>query len=55
MILKSEIYNFHRLDLARRVGFIATVYDEGRCRSPVRIIRRDELTAPNVIRAVSRI
>ena len=28
MILKSEIYNFHRLDLMRQVGFIVTVYDE---------------------------
>jgi hypothetical protein len=29
VILKSEIYNFHRLDLMRQVGFIVTVYDEG--------------------------
>ena len=29
MILKSEIYKFHRLDLMRQVGFIVTVYDEG--------------------------
>jgi hypothetical protein len=28
MILGSEIYNFHRLDLTRQVGFIVTVYDE---------------------------
>ena len=28
MILKSEIYNFHRLDLMRQVGFTVTVYDE---------------------------
>ena len=28
VILKSEIYNFHRLDLMRQVGFIVTVYDE---------------------------
>ena len=28
VILKSEIYKFHRLDLTRRAGFIATVYDE---------------------------
>jgi hypothetical protein len=28
VILKSEIYNFHRLDLTRQVGFIVTVYDE---------------------------
>ena len=28
MILKSEIYNFHRLDLTRPVGFVVTVYDE---------------------------
>ena len=28
MILKSEIYNFHRLYLMRQVGFIVTVYDE---------------------------
>ena len=25
MILKSEIYNFHRLDLMRQVGFIVMV------------------------------
>jgi hypothetical protein len=28
VILKSEIYNFHRLDLTRKTGFIVTVYDE---------------------------
>jgi hypothetical protein len=28
MILKFEIYNFHRLDLTRQAGFIVTVYDE---------------------------
>ncbi len=28
MILKSETYNFHRLDLTRQSGFIVTVYDE---------------------------
>jgi hypothetical protein len=28
MILKSETYNFHRLDLTRQNGFIVTVYDE---------------------------
>ena len=28
LILKSEIYNFHRLDLIRRAGFIVTIYDE---------------------------
>ena len=28
VILQSEIYNFHRLDLMRQVGFIVTVYDE---------------------------
>ena len=28
MILKSETYNFHRLDLTRQAGFIVTVYDE---------------------------
>jgi hypothetical protein len=28
VILKSETYNFHRLDLTRRAGFIVTVYDE---------------------------
>jgi hypothetical protein len=26
--LKSEIYNFHRLDLTRQAGFIVTIYDE---------------------------
>jgi hypothetical protein len=28
LILKSEIYNFHRLDLIRRAGFVVTIYDE---------------------------
>jgi hypothetical protein len=28
MILKSETYNFHRLDLTRQSGFIVTIYDE---------------------------
>ena len=28
MILKSETYNFHRLDLSRQAGFIVTIYDE---------------------------
>jgi hypothetical protein len=28
VILKSETYNFHRLDLTRQAGFIVTVYDE---------------------------
>ena len=27
MILKSETYNFHRLDLTRQAGFIVTIYD----------------------------
>jgi len=26
--LKSETYNFHRLDLTRNSGFIVTIYDE---------------------------
>ncbi len=28
MILKSENYHFHRLDLTRQGGFIVTIYDE---------------------------
>jgi hypothetical protein len=28
VILKSETYNFHRLDLTRQAGFIGTIYDE---------------------------
>jgi len=28
VILKSETYNFHRLDLTRQAGLIVTVYDE---------------------------
>ncbi len=28
MILKSETYHFHRLDLTRQGGFIVTIYDE---------------------------
>ena len=29
VILKSETYNFHRLDLTHQAGFIVTIYDEG--------------------------
>jgi outer membrane scaffolding protein for murein synthesis (MipA/OmpV family) len=28
VILKSETYNFHRLDLSRQAGSIVTVFDE---------------------------
>jgi len=28
VILKSETYNFHRIDLTRQAGFIVTIYDE---------------------------
>jgi hypothetical protein len=28
VILKSETYHFHRLDLTRQLGFVVTVYDE---------------------------
>jgi hypothetical protein len=28
MIIKSEIYHFHRLDLTRQAGLIVTIYDE---------------------------
>ena len=28
MILQSETYNFHRLDLTRQAGFVVTIYDE---------------------------
>ena len=28
VILKSETYHFHRLDLTRQIGFIVTIYDE---------------------------
>lgn len=28
MILKSEMYNYHRFDLTRQAGFIVTIYDE---------------------------
>ena len=28
MILKSETYHFHRLDLTCQAGFIVTIYDE---------------------------
>jgi hypothetical protein len=28
MIIKSETYHFHRLDLTRQAGFIVTIYDE---------------------------
>ena len=32
VILKSETYHFHRLDLTRQAGFIVTIYDEDRLR-----------------------
>jgi hypothetical protein len=28
MIIKSETYHFHRLDLTRQAGFVVTMYDE---------------------------
>ena len=28
MILKSETYNFRRLDLTRQADFVVTIYDE---------------------------
>jgi hypothetical protein len=28
VILKSETYKFHRLDLTRQAGFIVMIYDE---------------------------
>jgi hypothetical protein len=28
VVLKSETYHFHRLDLTRQAGFIVTIYDE---------------------------
>ncbi len=28
MTLKSELYNFHRLDLSRQACFVVTIYDE---------------------------
>jgi hypothetical protein len=28
VILKSETYHFHRLDLTRQAGFVVTIYDE---------------------------
>ena len=44
MILKSEIYHFHRLDLTRQAGFIVTIYDEDglklRCHGAARNSRR---------------
>jgi hypothetical protein len=29
MILKSETFDFHGLDLTQQAGFIVTIYDEG--------------------------
>ena len=43
MILKSETYNFHRLDLTRQAGFIVTIYDKDglaatmSCTTPVEV------------------
>jgi hypothetical protein len=28
VILKSETYNFHRLDFTRQAGFVVTIFDE---------------------------
>ena len=44
VILKSETYNFHRLDLSRQAGFIVTIYDEDglrlRCNGAALDLRR---------------
>ncbi len=43
MILKSETYNFHRLDLTRQGGFIVTVYDE----DGLRLAETERCATPN--------
>ena len=42
MILKSETYNFHRLDLTRQAGFIVTIYDE----DGLRLVATTSFTTP---------
>jgi hypothetical protein len=42
VILKSEIYNFHRLDLSRQAGFVITIYDEDGLRKPS--LKRERLS-----------
>ena len=37
MILKSENYHFHRLDLTRQAGFVVTIYDEDGLRLTVTV------------------
>ena len=45
MILKSETYNFHRLDLTRQAGFIVTIYDE----DGLRPVSYTHLTLPTIL------
>ena len=50
MILKSETYNFHRLDLTRQGGFIVTVYDE----DGLRLAEKEPCPTPALAFAESR-
>jgi hypothetical protein len=43
VILKSEIYNFHRLDLTRQAGFVVTIYDE----DGIRLVATPPLPTPD--------
>ncbi len=43
MILESETYNFHRLDLTRQNGFVVTVYNE----DGMRLATTDPCSTPN--------
>jgi len=49
MILKSETYHFHRLDLTRQGVFIVTVYDEDGLRL-AETARYESLEKPSTFR-----
>ena len=50
MILKSETYNYHRLDLSRQAGFIVTIYDE----DGLRLAETTPFSTPSVAFAEAR-
>ena len=57
MILKSETYNFHRLDLTRQAGFIVAIYGEDGlklaatlpCSTPVETFRDAQMIVDNKV------
>ncbi len=50
MILKSESYHFHRLDLTRQAGFVVTIYDE----DVLRLAATPPLPTPDARRGLRR-